>query len=54
VNLERAISDRDAGVKSPGNVLYGASKTAADRTVWEFRNEHKVYLLRLPVSRILN
>jgi nucleoside-diphosphate-sugar epimerase len=42
VSLERAIKERDEGVKTPGNVLYGASKTAADRKVWEFRNEHKV------------
>ena len=45
VNLERAVKERDEGVKTPGNVLYGASKIAADRRVWEFKNEHKVTFL---------
>jgi nucleoside-diphosphate-sugar epimerase len=50
VNLERAIRERDEGIQTPGNVLYGASKTAADRRVWEFRNEHKV---RFPLHAAL-
>ena len=45
VSLERAVKERDEGVRTPGNVLYRASKIAADRRVWEFRNEHKVLAL---------
>ena len=46
-SLERAKKERDEGVQTPGSVLYGASKTAADRAVWEFRNTHKVFCLPL-------
>lgn len=45
--LERALKDKDEGVKTPGGVLYGASKTAADRAVWKWREEHKVGRLRI-------
>lgn len=31
LSLEQAIKERDEGVKTPGNVLNSASKTAADR-----------------------
>lgn len=41
-SLDRTIKERDGGVKTPGTVLYQASKTAAEQRVWEFRNEHKV------------
>lgn len=41
VSLDRAISDRDTGLKTPAGVLYGASKTAAERAVWAFRDTHK-------------
>jgi nucleoside-diphosphate-sugar epimerase len=47
VNLERAIRERGGSAQTPGNVLYPASKTAADRAVWQFRNERKVSLLSL-------
>jgi nucleoside-diphosphate-sugar epimerase len=40
--LEKALKDREAGVKTPPGILYGASKTASDRAVWKFRDEHKV------------
>lgn len=40
--LDKVLKDREQGVTSPGGVLYGASKTAADRAVWKFRDEHKV------------
>ena len=39
--LDRAIKERGTGVRTPGGVLYGASKTAAERAVWKFRDEHK-------------
>lgn len=50
VNLERATQERGGSVKTPGNVLYSASKTAADRAVWKFRDERKVSLLVFPKS----
>jgi nucleoside-diphosphate-sugar epimerase len=40
--LEKVLKDKEEGVRSPGGVLYAASKTAADRAVWRFRDEHKV------------
>jgi nucleoside-diphosphate-sugar epimerase len=39
--LNRAIADRDAGRSTPGSIMYAASKTAAERTVWAFRDSHK-------------
>lgn len=47
VSLERAIKDKDDGVKTPGGILYSASKTAADQAVWTWREEHKVGLLKI-------
>jgi nucleoside-diphosphate-sugar epimerase len=41
-SLEKALKDKEAGEKTPGGILYGASKTASDRAVWKFRDEHKV------------
>jgi hypothetical protein len=41
VALDRANRERAENVKSPGVVLYSASKTAADRAVWKFKQEHK-------------
>jgi nucleoside-diphosphate-sugar epimerase len=41
-SLEKAIKDRDEGAQTPSGILYGASKTASDRAVWKFREEHKV------------
>jgi len=41
VALEKAIKDKEEGVTTPGGVLYAASKTAADRAVWKFRDDHK-------------
>jgi nucleoside-diphosphate-sugar epimerase len=40
--LDKALKDKEAGEKSPSSILYGASKTASDRAVWKFRDEHKV------------
>jgi nucleoside-diphosphate-sugar epimerase len=40
--LEKALKDKEAGEKTPSGILYGASKTASDRAVWKFRDEHKV------------
>lgn len=40
--LETAIKNRDNGSQTPANVLYAASKTASDRVVWKFRDEHNV------------
>ena len=40
--LEKALKDKEAGEKTPPGVLYAASKTASDRAVWKFRDEHKV------------
>ncbi|KAG9231618.1 hypothetical protein BJ875DRAFT_468946 [Amylocarpus encephaloides] len=39
--LEESTKDRDAGRSTPSNRLYAASKTAADRTMWKFRDEKK-------------
>ena len=40
--LEKVLRDREEGVTTPGGVLYAASKTAAERAVWKFRDEFKV------------
>jgi nucleoside-diphosphate-sugar epimerase len=40
--LDRAIKDKEEGSKTPSNILYAASKTAADRAVWKFQNVHRV------------
>ena len=40
--LERATKDWKDGAQTPPGVLYTASKTAADRAVWRWREEHKV------------
>lgn len=42
--LEKSFKDKEEGVTSPGSQLYAASKTAADRAVWKFREDHKVSL----------
>jgi len=44
-SLEQAIKEREEGVKTTPIILYGASKTAAEREVWKFRNEHRVSYL---------
>lgn len=41
--LEKVLKDKEDGVASPGGLLYGASKTAADRAVWKFREDRKVF-----------
>jgi len=41
VALETANKDKDEGRKSHVGVLYSASKIAAERAVWKFRDEHK-------------
>jgi hypothetical protein len=48
--LERATKERDEGVKTPGNVLYAASKTAADRFTWKFREQNKVGLCSISLG----
>lgn len=37
-SLEQAIKDKEAGVETPGLAMYVASKTAAERLLWEFKN----------------
>lgn len=44
VALDRANKERGGNVTTPGIVLYSASKTAADRAVWQFKKDHKVRL----------
>ncbi|PVH81119.1 NAD(P)-binding protein [Cadophora sp. DSE1049] len=39
--LERAEKDKVEGVKTPPGVLYSASKAAAEKAVWTWRDEHK-------------
>ncbi|KAF4624150.1 hypothetical protein G7Y89_g14023 [Cudoniella acicularis] len=41
VALAKAQKDKEAGLSTPGGQLYAASKTAADRTMWKFRETHK-------------
>ncbi|KAH6695933.1 hypothetical protein BKA61DRAFT_623585 [Leptodontidium sp. MPI-SDFR-AT-0119] len=40
-SLEKAEADRKEGVKTNPGILYGASKVAAERAVWKWRDEHK-------------
>lgn len=40
--LAQAERDREAGVPTPSGRLYAASKTAADQTMWRFRDSHTV------------
>ena len=47
VALDAANKDRDEGRKSDPGVLYYASKIAADRKTWAFREDLKVCLLCL-------
>jgi nucleoside-diphosphate-sugar epimerase len=42
-SFDQATKDRETGVTTPAGILYGASKTAADRAVWQFRKEHKPF-----------
>ncbi|TVY42132.1 AP-2 complex subunit sigma [Lachnellula occidentalis] len=39
--LAQAEKDKEAGVSTPSQRLYAASKTAADQTMWRFRDSHK-------------
>ncbi|TVY35157.1 putative NADPH-dependent methylglyoxal reductase [Lachnellula subtilissima] len=39
--LAQAEKDKEAGVPTPSGRLYAASKTAADQTMWKFRESHK-------------
>ncbi|KAH9221212.1 hypothetical protein DL95DRAFT_382081 [Leptodontidium sp. 2 PMI_412] len=39
--LDRAEADKEQGLVTPPGILYSASKTAADRAVWRWRDEHK-------------
>ncbi|TAQ91009.1 hypothetical protein B7494_g608 [Chlorociboria aeruginascens] len=41
VALNEALKDKEEGKSSPAPVLYAASKTAADRAVFAFKNERK-------------
>lgn len=53
--LEKVLKDKEEGKTSPGGVLYAASKTAADRAVWKFRDEHKVSITHsLPECQNIN
>lgn len=40
VALDTATKDKAEGRKTAPGILYAASKTAADRAVWKFKNEH--------------
>jgi nucleoside-diphosphate-sugar epimerase len=40
--FDKATSDHTQGIDSPAGILYSASKTAAERAVWEFRDKHNV------------
>lgn len=44
VALDVATKNKAEGVKTPEAILYSASKTAAERTVWKFKNEQNVSL----------
>ena len=33
---------RELGSEAPGQLVYNASKAAAEKSVWKFRDEHKV------------
>ena len=46
--LAQAEKDKEAGVLTPPGRLYAASKTAADQTMWKFRDTHKVIIHRQP------
>lgn len=48
VALDTATKDKAEGRKTAPGILYAASKTAADRAVWKFKNEHNVSPLLLP------
>ena len=39
----------EMGKNSPGPLIYSASKTAAEKTLWKFRDEHKP---KFPISSI--
>ncbi|KFZ19518.1 hypothetical protein V501_00629 [Pseudogymnoascus sp. VKM F-4519 (FW-2642)] len=41
VALDIATENKAEGIKTPAGILYSASKTAAERTVWKYREEHK-------------
>lgn len=45
--LEKAIKDKAEGIATSGGQLYAASKTASDRAMWKFRDEHKVFVPNL-------
>jgi nucleoside-diphosphate-sugar epimerase len=36
---EAAVAEQ--GKSTPGRIIYSASKTAAERALWKFRDEHK-------------
>ncbi|KAH8656023.1 hypothetical protein BGZ60DRAFT_385011 [Tricladium varicosporioides] len=40
-SLRQAQEDKSNGVLTPSGMLYGASKTAADRYMWEFKDSKK-------------
>ncbi|RFU30552.1 hypothetical protein B7463_g5794, partial [Scytalidium lignicola] len=41
IALETAERDRAEGKKTPSGLLYTASKTAAEKALWKFKDEHK-------------
>jgi nucleoside-diphosphate-sugar epimerase len=41
-SLDRANRERGGKEKTPPAILYGASKTAAERAVWKFKQERNV------------
>jgi len=47
-SLEQAEADKKAGTKTNPGMLYSASKVAAERAVWKWREEHKVNSLFSP------
>ncbi len=38
------------GAETPSRILYPASKAAAERAIWNFRDEHKVLVLIPPYN----
>lgn len=42
--LDKAEEDRKNGQSTPANVLYAASKTAAEHAIWKFRDEKRVHV----------
>jgi hypothetical protein len=52
--FDKATSDHAQGINSPAGILYSASKTAAERAVWEFRDKHNVSCIsRVQIATVI-